>query len=827
MLYPAALPALALAAGIAAGVFLPADPVLGLLALAFCWLGAAVAFVLGRDRILVANVAVGFAMAGVSLGAQANAAALRTPLGALFDRHVPPLEYQLFANIEGRLRADGARPSANSGRGEPVESRGPTSVSLSIQVDRIQLNGGWQPTSGGVIVGVGGELGTHQVGEWRAGRRVRLPATLRRPAKYLDPGVPDAGRDFAWKGTSLVGSAKSEALVEVIAPGGRLSEALAAIRASVRDAVASSVAPWSERSAAVVTAILIGDRAGLDDEMQRQLQEAGTYHVIAISGGNIAILAGLCVLLLRVSRIGPRPSALLIVATLVVYALVVGGGSSVGRATLMAVIYFIAQFSDHRTQPGNVAAVAAILLFSVAPLEIVDASFALTFGATLGLVVGMPMLAPSQSLPGWIRAMLALLAASVCAEIALLPVSAFVFSRVTAAGLLLNFAAIPLMTAVQISGVAVVAMAHLSARAALWVGWVAHLGVQGLLASASLVDLAPWTVRRVPSPSLGVVGGYYAGLVLALLAHAQRRGRARAFGATVVVLCGWWIVAAPVLDGRAIGTRPSLRVTFMDVGQGDAAIVQFPDGRSLSVDAGGLAGTAFDIGSRVVSPTLWAGGLRRLDYMSISHGDPDHIGGAASVFRDFRPIEVWEGVAVPSHEPTKRLRQLAEHAGVPWRTLQPGDRMSFGDVLLSVHHPPAPDWERQKVRNDDSEVIEIAYGGASFVFTGDISWEAERTIAASFQRAPIRILKVPHHGSASSSSTEFLRALHPDIAVISDGRGNPYGHPVQAVLDRYRAIGAAVYRTDLDGAVIVDTDGQTVHLRTFTNRRLTLRTHGR
>jgi competence protein ComEC len=269
-----------------------------------------------------------------------------------------------------------------------------------------------------------------------------------------------------------------------------------------------------------------------------------------------------------------------------------------------------------------------------------------------------------------------------------------------------------------------------------------------------------------------------------------------------------------------------LRVAFLDVGQGDAAVVQFPDGRTLSIDAGGSPGT-FDIGSRVVSPAFWALGVRQLDYMSITHGDEDHIGGAVSVFRDFGPFEVWEGVPVPPHKPTRQLRALAERTGTVWRTLQPDDKVSFGKVDLFVRHPPFPDWERQRVRNDDSEVIEIRYGDVSFVFTGDIGREVEHQIAPSFERVPIRILKVPHHGSATSSSIEFLKSLRPDIAVISAGHGNAFGHPAANVLERYRTIGAAIYRTDQDGAVLIETDGTTVRVRTFTNRTLTLTTHGR
>jgi competence protein ComEC len=247
----------------------------------------------------------------------------------------------------------------------------------------------------------------------------------------------------------------------------------------------------------------------------------------------------------------------------------------------------------------------------------------------------------------------------------------------------------------------------------------------------------------------------------------------------------------------------------------------------LSIDAGGLSGSSFDIGARVVSPAFWALGVRRLDYMSVTHGDIDHIGGTASVFRDFKPSEVWEGVPVPPHAPTQALRSLATEKNSVWRTLQAGDRAMFGTATLIVHHPPAPDWERQRVRNDDSEVIEIRFGSVSFVFTGDISREVERALVPSFDRARLRILKVAHHGSLTSSSSAFVHALRPDVAVFSAGRGNPFGHPAAAIVDRFRQIGAAIYRTDLDGATMIETDGTTVRVKTFNGRRLTLSTHGR
>lgn len=767
------------------------------------------------DVPTVALIAGGFISAGLVLGGDADSVARHAPLRAVFDRHVAAGEFQIFANIEGRLRADA--------------SKGPSGVTLNVFIDRIDLNGTPYTTAGGALIGVGGALGSDRILQWRAGRRVAFPATLRTPTTYLNPGVGDAERQMAWRGVALVGSVKSERLVEVTAEGGPFAEMLASTRASIRRAVVSSVGTWSARSAAVVDAILIGDRAGLEPDVERRLQEAGTYHVIAISGGNIAILAGLCLFVLRLVGCAPRSSALSVVAMLVAYTFVVEGGSSVARATLMAAIYFSAQLFDHRTLPLNVAALTAATLFCVVPLQVVDPGFALTFGATLGILVGMSKFTHVLPASGWRRGPAALLVASAFAEIALLPIGAFVFSRVTFAGLIVNFAAIPLMTIVQIAGMAAVALTGLSGDLARAAGWLAHIAVEGLIGSAGFVDVVPWLTRRLAPPPLWVMAVYYAALVgvaSASFVVPTFRSAVRRSAAACAIAAGLWIITTPTFGAFRSAPGP-LRVTFLDVGQGDAAIVQFPDGRTLSIDAGGLVSATFDIGGRVIAPSLWALGVRRIDYMSVTHGDVDHIGGAASLFRDFKPFEVWEGVPVPPHVTTRELRTLADGAGTVWRTLQPADRVSFGEVELVVHHPPHPDWERQRVRNDDSEVLEIRYGGVSFVFTGDIGRNVERAIAPNFARAPVRVLKVPHHGSATSSSQVFLDALRPDIAVISAGRGNPFGHPVPAVVERYRNIGTAIYRTDQDGAVTLETDGTTLRVRTFTGRILTLRTRGR
>ena len=279
-----------------------------------------------------------------------------------------------------------------------------------------------------------------------------------------------------------------------------------------------------------------------------------------------------------------------------------------------------------------------------------------------------------------------------------------------------------------------------------------------------------------------------------------------------------WIVVAP--QTRVHASRDGvLTLTMFDVGQGDSMLVTFPNGRRLVVDAGGSGGSAFDIGDRVLGPSLRARGVTRLDYLAVTHGDPDHLGGARSLLRDFTPHEVWWGVPVPNHAPATELHVEADRIGAAWRTLQRGDRLDVGGVELVVHHPPPPDWERRRVRNDDSLVIELRYGDVSILLTGDIGRDVEQQLLRTLDLRPKVVLKVAHHGSATSTSRTFLEQVHPVVAVIGVGRANPYGHPVPAVLERLRAIGCAVFRTDQEGQIDVTTDGREVRVETWTGRR--------
>jgi competence protein ComEC len=252
------------------------------------------------------------------------------------------------------------------------------------------------------------------------------------------------------------------------------------------------------------------------------------------------------------------------------------------------------------------------------------------------------------------------------------------------------------------------------------------------------------------------------------------------------------------------------RIVVLDVGQGDATLLMPAGGPPILVDAGGVPGSSFDLGRRVTLPAVWAFGTRALAALALTHGDPDHIGGAPALLRALRPREIWEGVPVPRHEPLQRLHAAADRAGIPWIERRAGETWRFGSVTLRVLNPPPPDWERQRVRNDDSIVLEAHVGGVAVILPGDITQAVEPEVAALFDRAPLVIVKAPHHGSAGSSSPSFVDALHPAAVIFSAGQRNPFGHPAPAVVARYRAAGAQVFSTADEGAVVVDTDGRSV-----------------
>jgi competence protein ComEC len=795
----------AIATGASLGPYVALTAAIGFAA-TVCFVAIAImALVRGRSRSLLVATLAGFLLNAWTLSAALDRAARSPPLAALVG-HTP------FVRIEGRLRADAAR--------EGDSTRIVVAVT-SVTVDRVRT-----AVRGDAMLSVGGRLAEEYRHHWRAGRILAMPAIVRRPARYLNYGVPDHQLAAARRGLILVGSVKSGALIRVVARGSWADEWAAELRAYVRDVVNRRIGSLDATAGAIAAAILIGDRTGLDTMLEDRLQAAGTYHVIAISGGNIAILAVTLLTLASLARLPNAASALLVALLLGLHAGVVGGGASVTRATLMAIGYLLLSVSDLRAAPLGALVSAAGGMIALAPEIVSDAGFLLTVCATGAIVVLAIRLSPAFARPRqppMREAVSTVVAASVATEIVLLPIAAALFGRVTAAGPVLNLIAVPAMAILQQAGLVTIATDRLWPSLAAVAGHVVVAAAYALVESSRLVDWMPAVAKRVPAPGWFVIAAYFgSGAILLTALTFDRvpglwRRRLKLAGATTMTAAAFWILLTPHVRRWPWTPDGWLTVIGIDVGQGDATLIRFPNAATMLVDTGGLGGARFDMGARVVAPAMWGLRIGWLDTLLLTHGDPDHVGGARTIIDLFRP-GVFEGVAVRAHQPTEVLRTLARARGLDVRSVYRDAQWRVGQVTVRIWHPPPADWERRKVRNDDSVVIELRMGDVSIVLPGDISAVVEADLAGRIGLAPFRVLKAGHHGSGNSSSARFLDALRPSVALISCGRQNRFGHPAAAALARYRHRAVEIFRTDEDGEITVRTDGRAVEIITFSGR---------
>jgi competence protein ComEC len=772
---PLLLLAAALAAGATLGLGCALAQTVALLLLALALLPLALA----APRRAAPAALVGAAVAlGAGAAGTERLAYDRTPLRlrvAGADAPTDPVE------LEG-LAARDARP---------LDDR----TLLILDVERVQEGGHWHVLPGRVRVVVAGERAASLA--VLQGERLRVWAQLALPRGALTPGAFDPVAHAFREGVHAHGFGKSTLLVtrEPGLHGPPWRRAAARARAWSRRAIGRAVMPGEER--ALVRAMVLGDRSALDEETSESFRAAGTYHVLAISGAQVALLAAVLVAALRRLRVPHGPLAALVCVALAFYAELVGGDVPVVRAAVMATVLLLGRALSLDADAANLLGLAGAALLALRPSAIGDVGFQLSFAATLAiLLLTPPLLQGVPPLP--LRLDLAL-AGSVAAQLALAPLVAAHFQRLAPAALLLNLLAVPLSGAVLLSGLGVLAVSALAPPLSPTAGGVAWVWAHLLLRSSDPVRWLPALDLRVAPPALWAVGVLVYG-TLALARHGRRRAVAPLAIGLAALLAGPPVAA----DGR-------VHLSVLDVGQGDAIVVRGPSGRVWVVDAGPAFGRSLDAGETVVGPYLRTTGVRRLDRVLVTHAHPDHAGGVPFLLRGFAVGELWEGPAPGGDASYKRLDEAARHARVPRRTVVRGLRESWDGIVVDVISPPAPPHRPWRVRNDDSVVVRLVYGETTVLLAGDVEAPAEGVL----DPGAAAVLKVPHHGSRSSSSAGFVAAVGPRLALISAGLRNRHGHPHPEVVDRYRLRGTVLLRTDVDGTITVSSDGRRLWVRTF------------
>jgi len=565
----------------------------------------------------------------------------------------------------------------------------------------------------------------------------------------------------------------------------------------------------SEDVAGVARALVLGDGGALPYTQRKQIAAVGLAHLFAVSGLHVALVSGTLVRsihwLLRGTALAfdaRRLAAVLGIPLTLLHAFFAGGSPSAWRAAITAALTWGLVAIGRRPSAASVTAGAALILSAPDPAMALRPAFLLSIIAT-SAILSAPRLHGDQR---WAR-LRASARISARTLVATTPMVWWWFDGVPLIGWLTNIVVLPLGSWVVIPLAHLFALTTLLPAAAEPAGAALTAAVHLLL---SLCDaFAPLAVTQ-QLPPLDAIQGLLV-LVACLLLLIGRGWRRHLRVIAVATLL--WLAADRALVWRE-QPHGELRVSFVDVGQGDATLVDFPDGTLALVDTG--RGDRHPA-ARELRNLLAARRRSRIDLLVITHGHPDHYGGLGPLLAEVEISELWLNGQLLTEERDGAMARLVSSA------IARGTRIRFAPELCGKHPGfggasievlwPCPRYDAALGLNDNSITLRLVFGRRSFLLTGDLESASERLLADSGRIARSDVLKVAHHGSRTSSSLPFLSAARPSLAVISSGAGNRYGHPSALVVARLADVGAQVLRTDVHGGVIVSTDGQRLEIR--------------
>ena len=551
--------------------------------------------------------------------------------------------------------------------------------------------------------------------------------------------------------------------------------------------------------------MVFGTRAAkIPAEINEIYKKAGVMHLLVASGMQLSILAGVCLFAVRCIGLPLWLGALLTTVANLLFGLVAGFGPSILRSAIMSEIMLLGIIFDRKGEFYTSLSLAAFMILLFHPRTLFDIGFQLSFASTFSLVYVAPVISDRLKIfiPAYISA---LISAAIAPVFVTGPITLFHFSQVSLIGVVTNILLLPWVEIIvvlgfisTVLGIIFLPLCELVNGANLILLWLAHRIITTLAAF-------PFAQIFVAPPKLPVIIGYYAGLVL--LIEVLRRGRLpkiNRFRAAVIALA---MVSVFLWNIIFSGPAGGLTITVLDVGQGDAIIIETPSKKRVLVDGG-----EEKMGERVVVPFLRRKGINKLDLVILTHPHDDHVGGLPAVLREIKVEAVLDPGCIYDSQAYRKFLDLVRRCRAKYCLARAGQRIDFGnDVTGFIFSPDFQSLEEANADvNNGSIVFRMQYNKFSMLFTGDSGCGVEQRILEGYPGScrSSSVLKVGHHGSAGSTSDQFLSALDFKAAVISCGRRNKFRHPHQRTLERLKKDGITVHRTDKDGAIIIITDGK-------------------
>ena len=635
--------------------------------------------------------------------------------------------------------------------------------------------------------------------QFQQGNRIVFRSKILVPPDRRNPGDFDYRKYLQVNRITGVAYLKTDSEILTIKKRGNLFDKLVSmLKGKIENAIELGLAP---RNATILKALILGLRGELTEEIKNDFINAGVIHVLAVSGLHVGYIAVMVLVILSFFRFPAKLKTIIAIFALYVYSDIVGFKPSVVRAMIMADLILIARTWEFVPKIYNIIFASALIQTLINPLELFDVGFQLSYAAVISIVyfynkflrfLSSKFLEKVKKHKAMFY-IFQLFLISLSANLGTLPISMYYFHRLPLISMVSNVIVIPLVGVIAVAGFAQVIMGVLYHGVGEIYGEVTNLLLHLLRSIINFFAELPFAYMEVAGFGLlTLLLIYFAILVGANLDNRKFRLAGVILGLVLINFVLW----------KGIIAEPGLEVTFLDVGQGDAIYVQFPSGKNMLVDTGDKK-FRFDAGSRFIVPFLKYKGVKRINYLVLTHPHSDHVGGASTVLTELKVDTIYSAEFGSRSKLWISLCRLADSLGIPLVKLSAGDiiRISSNAVVLVLY--PFQNLSSNSLSyNNLSVVLKVNYGGESILLTGDIEKPAEEYLLHWDRWLESEIVKVPHHGSNSSSSYEFVKMVHPDYAVISVGRNDKFGHPDTSVVLRYKSLGAKVLRTDIDHAAV-------------------------
>lgn len=564
------------------------------------------------------------------------------------------------------------------------------------------------------------------------------------------------------------------------------------IQKYIRDTINGTL---TDEEGNLLLAILLGDKDKLSEDIQESFKTSNLSHMLAVSGAHVSyIILGLTYVLQN-SIIGKKNGKIVCIIFLLFFMAITNFTPSVTRACIMAILTLFSGIVYRKSDVYTNISVAALITLIFNPYSLLDLGFQLSYGGTIGIIIFIKRIQEKKSNSKVINYIKQMALVSVYANIIIIPIMMYHFNTVSLTFIISNIMASPILGIIVITGflfiITSITVKPLIRLIAIFIKPILSI----LIKISQICSKLPFSSILVVTPYIFNVISYYAIILYCIKSKKNNKCK--------IIIC---LLIVLILINFIIYIFPQkLRIFFIDVGQGDSTLIITPDKKTVLIDGGGS--DSFDVGEKVLLPYLLDRRILKIDYVLISHFDTDHCGGILTIMEKVKVKNIIISEQAEHSENYERFKKLMINKKIRLIEVKKGDKIKIGRYSeFKILFPPSRLLSENPL-NNNSIVAQFNYNNFKMLFTGDIEKLAEQQILKT-EKAEIRadILKVAHHGSKTSSIPEFIKAVRPKIALIGVGKNNTFGHPNQQTIKNLENIKCRIYRTDLQGEIIIKID---------------------